>query len=260
MSGCKSQPQWILGTHAVAEIVKARPASVRELWIEEGRRGQDVDSASSQAARAGAKVRRVGRREMDRLARGKPHQGFAARVDLDLESSLDDFLERRPDGAREVLVALDEIQDPHNLGAIGRSALNLGAVGIILPERRSSPVSPAAVRSSAGALGKISVFPAVNLGRALESCRERGFWIYGLDMGGTPLWRSALNLPMVLVVGSEGGGLRPSIRGLCDEIVAIPQAAGGVQSLNASCAAAVVLYESRRRENAAGNADSGRAI
>lgn len=149
-----------------------------------------------------------------------------------------------------MLVALDQIQDPHNLGAIARSAVNLGASGLIVPERRSSPVSAVAIQSSAGAIQKIKLFRVVNLAQALERAKKAGFWVYGADASGSPCWQAVLNTPLILVVGSEGYGIRQLVRTLCDELLSIPQSAGGVESLNASCAASVLLYEIARQKAA----------
>jgi 23S rRNA (guanosine2251-2'-O)-methyltransferase len=159
------------------------------------------------------------------------------------------LLERFPAESRKglILVALDEVQDPHNLGAIARSAVNLGAQALILPERRSAPVTGAVVAASAGAIQKIPVVSVVNLGQALERLKEEGFWVYGADASGRPAWDAVFNTPLVLVIGSEGYGMRPLVTSICDEVVSIPQAEGGVESLNASCAASVLLYEVARQ-------------
>ncbi|HVC09402.1 MAG TPA: 23S rRNA (guanosine(2251)-2'-O)-methyltransferase RlmB [Elusimicrobiota bacterium] len=244
--------EWIFGAHAVEEILRARPETVKEVLIEHERRDPALGDAARLAKAAGVRVRYAPRRELDRLSGSHAHQGLAARADLRVRHGLDGFLAGLAGRKDAVLLALDEIQDPHNLGAIGRSALNLGAAGLIIPERRASPVGATAMRASAGALGKIERVEVINLGRALEACREKGFWIYGADMGGRPLWEAPLNLPLVLVLGSEGRGLRPGVRSLCDEIVSVPQAPESVESLNVSCAAAVLLYEIRRRGRAEG--------
>ncbi len=239
--------EWIFGGHAVDEVLRARPATVKEVLIEHERRDPALGEAARRAKAAGVRMRYVLRRELDRLSAGVSHQGLAARIDLSAHRGLEDFLSGLAEKNDAVLLALDEIQDPHNLGAIARSALNLGAAGLIVPERRTSSAGAAAMRASAGALGKIERIEVTNLSRALEACRGKGFWIYGADMGGRPAWDATLNFPMVLVLGSEGRGLRPVIRGLCDEILSVPQAAAGVESLNVSCAASVLLYEIRRR-------------
>ncbi|HAM34690.1 MAG TPA: 23S rRNA (guanosine(2251)-2'-O)-methyltransferase RlmB [Elusimicrobia bacterium] len=241
--------RWLGGIHGVLETLRSRPGSAQELMVAADRRGPELDEIVRLARAAGARVRLVQSRELDRATGGVRHQGVALKAALAQGETLAGLLARFPQDMRRglVLVALDQIQDPHNLGAIARSAVNLGAGGLILPERRSAPVTGAAVQASAGAIQKIPVVTVVNLGQALERLKEAGFWIYGADAGGKPAWDAVFNTPLVLVVGSEGCGMRPLVRGLCDEVVSIPQSGGGVESLNASCAASVLLYEIARQ-------------
>jgi len=179
------------------------------------------------------------RRPESRLSEGLP---------LDCGLRRNDGREQLQKKKRMVLVALDQIQDPHNFGAIARSASVLGAQGLIIPDRRSASVSSGSIRASAGAIQKIPIYQAANLGQALLRAKELGFWIYGASAGGRKIWESALNCPMIIVVGSEGVGLRKSIEELCDEVVGIPISDSGVSSLNASVAASILLYETLRRK------------
>lgn len=241
---------WLCGLHSVRETFRAAPRRVRELWVAKGR-GPEFEELIKAARSSGASVRFVEKRDLERIS--LRHQDLAIRVAEAPELELDDFLEnfqgvQSAEKQGLVLVALDQIQDPQNLGSIARSAANLGAAGLILPDRRSAPVTPAAIAASAGAFQHIPVYHVVNLTQALERLREAGFWIYGADGGGLPVWESALNLPLVLVIGSEGRGIRPLVGKTCDELVKVPQSAGGVESLNASCAASVLLYEIARRK------------
>ena len=241
--------QWLSGLHSVLETLRGKPGSAQELLVAAGSRGPEVEEIMRLAREAGARVRTVDRRELDRVAGSSRHQGVALRAARHEGESLKGLLERFPPESRKglVLVALDEIQDPHNLGAIARSAVNLGASALILPERRSAPVTGAVVAASAGAIQKIPVVSVVNLGQALERLKEEGFWVYGADAAGRPAWDAVFNTPLVLVIGSEGSGIRPLVASLCDEVVSIPQSAAGVESLNASCAASVLLYEVARQ-------------
>ncbi|MDE2040014.1 MAG: 23S rRNA (guanosine(2251)-2'-O)-methyltransferase RlmB [Elusimicrobia bacterium] len=242
-------PRWLGGIHAAQETLRANPGAARELWIEHEQNSPAIKEIIGLARRLGLPVRFMARRELDRATGGLRHQGVALKAGLQPTLGLEAALERlgEEDKKNLVLVALDQIQDPHNLGAIARSAVNLGARGLILPERHSAAASPAAVQVSAGALQRIALHYVVNLAEALRRCRERGFWIYGADASGRPVWEARINAPLVLVIGSEGSGLRPLTRSLCDELVSIPQAPGGVDSLNASCAASVLLYEIARQ-------------
>jgi len=248
-AGPGENAQWLWGRHAVEEAVRGGARGVKELLVLHQAGGAHIGDIVRLARKGGARVRWVSRKELDRVAQGGAHQGLAIRARGRGAQDLGQFLLGVPEPARKalVLVALDQIQDPHNLGAIARSAACLGAAGLILPERRAAPVTPAAARSSAGAIEKIPVFTVGNLGSELERLKSQGLWIYGADRSGTPLWDATFNGPMVLVIGSEGQGMRSPVRERCDEVVAIPQSPGGVDSLNASCAASVILYEIARR-------------
>ena len=245
---------WISGMHAVGETLQARPATIGELWVVHGVQSPEVGAMVRLARKAGVRVLFVGRPELDRATGGGNNQGVGAKTYVSSTDGEDfsKFLPRLREEEKKgmVLVALDQIQDPHNLGAIARSAANLGARGLIIPERRSAPVSPAAIRASAGAIQKIDVFRVVNLAQALARCKENGFWIYGADAAGKTAWSVTINTPLVLVIGSEGYGMRDLVRGSCDALLSIPQAEGGVSSLNASCAASVLLYEVSRQRAA----------
>jgi 23S rRNA (guanosine2251-2'-O)-methyltransferase len=185
---------------------------------------------------------------LDRLSGGGHHQGIAARTRPFAYAELDDIL----DAGAGLLVALDGITDPQNLGAIVRSAEVLGAGGLILPRDRSAAVTPAVVRASAGATVHLPIAQVVNLVRALESAKERGYWTVGLALDGSSTFQQLPELDRaLLVVGSEGKGARPLVLEACDFRVRIPQT-GRVGSLNASVAAAIGLYAvgERLREGA----------
>ncbi|MBI5882493.1 MAG: 23S rRNA (guanosine(2251)-2'-O)-methyltransferase RlmB [Elusimicrobia bacterium] len=243
---------WVGGLHAVEESIAARPETVLEVLVDrDSAKSPPLAALLAKCRQSGLKARLADRRELDRAASGR-HQGAAARIAAPRRQDLREFLRSLPEAGKKdaVLVALDQVQDPHNLGAIARSAANLGASGLIITEHRSSPVTPTAIAASAGAIQKIQVFQVVNLCQALAVCREAGFWIYGADAEGEPVWKTALNRPLVLVIGSEGEGIRRLVRESCDGLISIPQSAGGVESLNASCAASVLLYEIWRQGTA----------
>ncbi len=204
------------------------------------------------ARKAGITVRFRPQRALERLP-GGGRQGVALLAAREPSEDLEAFLDGLDEARRRqlLLVALDQIEDPHNLGAVARAAANLGADGLLLCSHRASPVGPGAVRASAGAIQKIPVFTAINLASSLRRLKEKhGFWIFGADPGGTPLWSASIARPLLLVIGSEESGIRPLVKSLCDGLLSISQAAGGVESLNASCAAAIILYELARRQAA----------
>lgn len=239
---------WIGGTHAVEETLRARPDDVRELWVVKEKK--DAAAIHVELAQAlGVRIRFVKIKDLDRVSPGR-HQGVAVKVAQSVGEGLGRVL-ALSDQAKKgmVLLALDRIQDPHNLGAIARSAANFGVAGLILTERHSASATPAAVQTSSGALSKLEIFTVGNLAQTLERCRDAGFWIFGADAAGEPCSKQSLSTPLVLVIGSEGEGIRPLVKEYCDALIGIPTAASGVESLNASCAASVLLYEIVRQRD-----------
>ena len=246
---------WISGLHSVEETFASRSGDVFELWIESGSRTPALEEIIREARRLKILTRFKNKDELFRVTQETRHQGVAARIRERETGSFLDFLKNLEIAGEEkkkgmLLVALDQIQDPHNFGAIARSASVFGAQGLIIPDRRSASVSSGSIRSSAGAVQKIPVYQAPNLAQSLLRAKEQGFWLYGASASGRKIWESALNFPMILVIGSESEGLRKSIEDLCDELVGIPVSDSGVSSLNASVAAGVLLYETLRRKEA----------
>jgi 23S rRNA (guanosine2251-2'-O)-methyltransferase len=187
----------------------------------------------------------VSAHQLDELLGTREHQGVALQVDgypyADPEQLLD----------AEVLVVLDEVTDPHNLGAVARSALAAGAGGLVVPRHRSAHVTPAAVKASAGILELLPVAQVTNVVAFLHRARERGFWAYGAaGEAAAPYLTTDLTGRIVLVLGAEGRGLRPLVAKTCDALVSIPMDPA-VESLNVSVAAALLLYEARRQREAA---------
>jgi 23S rRNA (guanosine2251-2'-O)-methyltransferase len=243
----KDSGRWIYGRHVVEESLEGL-ARVHVVCVYHGQKGAYADLIE-RAKRRGATVRVVPRQELDKIAEGGAHQGLAAKIAEREGKSLEAFVAGMSEAKKKgcVLVALDQIQDPHNFGAIARSAACLGAAGLITTEFRSATISQTVLQTSAGAIQKIPSFRVTNLGQSLLKLKEAGFWIYGADASGIDSWKATLNRPMVLVIGAEGKGIRPLVKSYCDEVVRIPQAAEGVSSLNASCAASVLLYEAARQ-------------
>lgn len=242
--------RWVGGIDPVATALARQPYDCREVWIEHELMHPAIGQIVRQAKDLNITLQYMSRPELDRAVKGGKHQGIAVRMAYDPAGTFKEWLESLEEGAKKglVVVALDQIQDPHNLGAISRSALQLGARCVVTPERRSSPVTQAVVQASAGAVLKIPVHRVVNLAQTLALCKEKGFWIYGADAAGTDCWAATLNTPCVLVVGSEGYGMRPLVRASCDELLRVPQVEHGVGSLNASCAATALLYEVARQK------------
>ncbi|MET0305222.1 MAG: 23S rRNA (guanosine(2251)-2'-O)-methyltransferase RlmB [Solirubrobacterales bacterium] len=218
-----------------------------------------TDSAASQiiygrrpveeAERGKRRVRRVWRVpeasdvELERLCGSPDHQGVVAEVDPYPYGDPKALL-RRPDA---LIVALDQVQDPRNLGAVCRSAEFAGAAGVVVPERRAAEVTPVVCKTSAGAVEHLEVAHVRNLADWLAEAKQAGFWIWGADAGaGDAPWAVDLSGPTVLVLGGEGKGIRPRVASACDGLVALPQA-GQIDSLNVSAAAAALLFEATRQ-------------
>ncbi len=183
--------------------------------------------------------------ELERLCGSPDHQGVVAEVDPypygDAEAML-----RKPDA---LIVALDQVQDPRNLGAVCRSAEAAGAVGVVIPERRAAMVTPVACKTSAGAVEHLEVAHVRNLADWMAAAQEAGFWVWGADADGPqPPWRVDLTGPTVIVLGGEGKGLRPRVAASCDGLIALPSL-GRVESLNVSAAATALLFESVRQRS-----------
>jgi 23S rRNA (guanosine2251-2'-O)-methyltransferase len=217
--------------------MQASPHTVEKLYVARG--VQAADRVAAEAKALGIALEVTERSVLDRITGGGHHQGIAARTKPFAFAPIEQMLRDAP----RLLVVLDGITDPQNLGAIVRSAEVLGAGGAILPKDRSVGVTPAVIRASSGAAVHLPVAQVVNLVRALEQVKEAGYWIVGLDAAGRSRFQ---DLPpferLALVVGGEGKGIRPLVARSCDFTVAIP-VRGRVTSLNASAAAAIGLYE-----------------
>nr|WP_218888503.1 23S rRNA (guanosine(2251)-2'-O)-methyltransferase RlmB [Saccharopolyspora hordei] len=248
-AAAESQPELVCGRNPVVECIRADvPAS--GLFVAQG---IDVDDRVTEAVREantrGISVLEVPRTELDRMTGGAVHQGLALQVPqykyAQPEEVLDAAIES---GIPPLIVALDGVTDPRNLGAVIRSAAAFGAHGVVVPQRRSAGLTAVAWRTSAGTAAKLPVAKAVNLTRTLKDLKKAGLMVVGLDAD-ADVTVDDLELasgPLVVVVGSEGRGLSRLVRETCDQTVSIPMATG-VESLNASVAAGVVLAEVARR-------------
>lgn len=235
------------GLHPVRELLRAG-APLRRLLVAEGRDASPVvEEIHELAGAAGVRVERVARSDLDARAEGLVHQGILAVAPPFAYATLGEVLDGTG-GRPALLVALDGVTDPHNLGSIARTAEAVGAHGLLLPPRRSAGVTPAAEKAAAGALAHLPVVRLSNLVRDLQRLKERRLWIVGLDGDGPEALGDCrlLDEPVTLVVGSEGRGLARLTREACDALVHVPMR-GAVGSLNASVAAGIALYEVARR-------------
>jgi len=230
-----------LGIHPVREALRARRAFDKVL-IAKGSAGPRIQEIVTLCRDQSIRMRFESREVLDRAAKGVPHQGVVAFGAAHQYAELEDIL---PDA--RLLVILDGVEDPHNLGAIIRTAHAAGVNGIIVPERHSAPLSEAVARVSAGALEYMPVARVTNVARLLEQLKQRHFWIYGLDeRGAEPYDCVEYTEPAAIVLGSEGRGLHDNVRKHCDFLINIPMA-GAVSSLNVSVAAGVVLFDWKRK-------------
>jgi 23S rRNA (guanosine2251-2'-O)-methyltransferase len=233
----------VAGRNSVVESLRAGIPAMALYVVGRAQEDERVAESVQLAAEAGIAVLEAGLSELDRLTGGAIHQGVALRVRPYEYAHPEDFSERL--GATlPLIVALDGVTDPRNLGAIVRSAAAFGATGVVVPSRRSAGVTAGAWKASAGALARLPVAQAVNLTRAIEGYKKAGFFVAGLDAEGTTDLRemSIADGPMVLVVGSEGRGLSRVVANACDMLVSIPMVSGN-ESLNAGIAASIALYE-----------------
>jgi 23S rRNA (guanosine2251-2'-O)-methyltransferase len=232
----------LAGIHPVREALRAgRP--LERMLVVKGAGGPRVQELIELARERKIPVRFESRDTLDRAANSKAHQGVVAFGAAEKYATLDETM-----AARGLHVVLDGVEDPHNLGAIIRSAHAAGATAVVLPERRAAGLTDTVSRAAAGALAYVSVVRVANVNRALEELKRAGYWIYGLDESGAHAYDEVeFTQPSAIVLGGEGKGLHQLVAKHCDFLVRIPMA-GGVASLNVSVAAGVMLFEWRRRQ------------
>ena len=258
------QQDWIVGIHAVTELLKRNPQDVLELWLQQDRNDKRLDEVRALASELGLKTRQVGRDELEKHLGGAPrkggkprndrlpvHQGVIAlcqwRDTTKDEAFLNKLLESLDHSP--LLLVLDEITDPHNLGACLRTADAAGVDAVIVPKDNSAPMNLTVRKVASGAAEKVHLVAVTNLSRTLSALQQRGIWIYGAAGEATQsLYEADLKGPLALVMGSEGKGMRRLTREHCDYLLSIPMA-GAVSSLNVSVATGVCLFEVVRQRS-----------
>jgi 23S rRNA (guanosine2251-2'-O)-methyltransferase len=237
----------IYGINAVAEALKAG----RVVTLRAGRRkDQRLQQLLMQAERAGVPIRRVPEDELDRESGSSSHQGVVADVSERRMYELSDLVDDAHEAPPALIVVLDGIEDPHNFGAILRTCDAAGAHGVVRQTRHSAPLTAATSKASAGALAHVKIADVVNVARAIDELKEAGIWTVGLAGDAPRAYdKMDLSLPIAVVLGAEGTGLRRLVRERCDMLTAIPMK-GHVDSLNVSVAAGVVLFEALRQRQA----------
>ena len=239
----------IEGRNAVTEALRAGTA-IDKIYIAKGETDATLGHIASTARNKGIVVVEADRRKLDGMSRTKSHQGVIAVSAVREYASVDDILAAaREKGEAPLIVVCDELSDPHNLGAVIRTAEAAGAHGVIIPKRRSAGLTAIVAKTSAGAVSHLPVARVPNLTALLKELKEQGLWVYGTAAEGTTsLYSADLKGPTVIIIGSEGDGMGRLVREQCDFLVSIPMR-GKVNSLNASAAAAVVLYEAVRQRS-----------
>lgn len=242
----------IWGVHPTLEVLHTQPERVVELCVQKEKQSRGLQEIIDSARSHKIKCLFVDRIRITESPEPLNHQGIVAKCApvplLPFEDLLEHFQQAAQQGANPRLMACDSIQDPHNLGAIIRSAHAAGVTHLILTRDRSAPLAGTAAKASAGAIAKVHISQVTNLAEALKKVKEVGGWIFGAvkDDQARSIYQTDFNVPACLVVGNEGSGLRPLVKRHCDLLVSIPMA-GDIDSLNSSVAAAVVLFEMLRQ-------------
>ncbi len=246
----------IFGRNSVKELLSGG-RDIEKIYVAKGEREGSIKLLISMAKERKIVINEVERQKLDTLSCGGRHQGIVAIAAERDYSTVDDILDYAKErGDSPLVVVLDGVEDPHNLGAIIRSADCLGAHGIIIPKRRASGLTGVVSKASAGALEHMRVARVTNLASTIDELKEKGLWIYAADMGDEPYYKTDLVGPVAIVLGSEGFGISRLVKEKCDFTLSIPLL-GFVNSMNVSCAAAVLLAECAK-QRAKGDTDSGK--
>ena len=241
-------PEYVVGRNPVIERLQRESQDVEKICIVEGSTHARIHQIITIAARAGIPIKHCTRRELDRLEPSVPHQGVIAVVRTPQYSDLSSILAKVQHGARDaLLVMLDGVQDPRNLGAILRTADAANADAVIIPKNRAVGITAAVHKASAGASAYIPIVKVTNLARTIDTLKKAGIWVAGATGDASSLYTDAdFNVPLCLVFGSEGTGIRRLVKEKCDYLVHLPMF-GNIASLNVSVAAGVLLYEVLRQ-------------
>ncbi|MCD8391342.1 MAG: 23S rRNA (guanosine(2251)-2'-O)-methyltransferase RlmB [Firmicutes bacterium] len=236
----------IFGRNPVLEAIKSGRA-IDKILIKKGRYEGSVVSVVKRAKENGIVIQETEKKKLDEICRGENHQGVVAYVSACDYASVGDILKRARDKNEAPFVVIcDKITDPHNLGAVIRTANCVGAHGIIIPKRNSAGLNSIAAKTAAGALEYTPVAKVTNIAQTIDDLKKEGLWICAADMDGEPMYKTDLKGALGIVIGSEGGGISRLVKERCDFTASIPMA-GEINSLNASVAAAVIMYEALRQ-------------
>ncbi|MBO8172730.1 MAG: 23S rRNA (guanosine(2251)-2'-O)-methyltransferase RlmB [Bacillaceae bacterium] len=238
---------WIVGKNPVLEALRSG-RTINKIWVGEGSQKGQMKDILKLARQQGIVVQDVPRKKLDQLASGQPHQGVAASVSSYDYADFEEMIRQaRESDNTPFLLILDELEDPHNLGSILRTADAVGVHGVIIPKRRSVGLTSVVAKASAGAIEYVPVSRVTNIPRVIDQLKEEGFWVVGSDADAKDDYREVkYDMPVALVIGSEGKGMSRLVREKCDFLIRLPMK-GNVSSLNASVAAALMMYEVYRQ-------------
>ncbi|EIQ81106.1 UNVERIFIED_CONTAM: 23S rRNA (guanosine(2251)-2'-O)-methyltransferase RlmB [Streptococcus canis] len=230
----------VYGVHAVTESLQANTGN--KLYIQEDLRGKNVDHIKCLAAEKKVSISWTPKKILSEMTEGAVHQGFVLRVSAFAYTELDTILEKAEQEDNPLILILDGLTDPHNLGSILRTADATNVCGVIIPKHRAVGVTPVVAKTSTGAVEHVPIARVTNLRQTLDKLKAKGFWTFGTGMNGTPSDRWNTSGKLALIIGNEGKGISANIKKQVDEMITIPMN-GHVQSLNASVAAAILMYE-----------------
>lgn len=230
----------VYGVHATLEALEANTGN--KLYIQDDLRGKNVDKIKALAAQKKVAISWTSKKILSEMTQGAVHQGFVLRVSAFAYSDLTTILVKADQKENPLILILDGLTDPHNFGSILRTADATGVAGVIIPKHRAVGVTPVVAKTSTGAVEHVPIARVTNLSQTLDKLKESGYWVFGTDMDGTPSqkWNTAGKL--ALIIGNEGKGISSNLKRQVDEMITIPMT-GHVQSLNASVAAAILMYE-----------------
>jgi 23S rRNA (guanosine2251-2'-O)-methyltransferase len=241
--------EFIAGKHSVLEALRSG-RTIHKIWIAENAQKQNVHAVLQEAKTAGAIVQHVDKRKLDQMVENVQHQGIVAQVAAYDYVEVEDLLAAaRAKNEAPFILILDEIEDPHNLGSILRTADCTGVHGVIIPKRRSAGLTATVSKTSAGAIEYVPVAKVTNIAQTIDLLKEQGVWVAGAaGEAEQTVYRNDFTMPLALVIGNEGKGIGRLIREKCDFLVKLPMS-GRINSLNASVAASVLMYEVVRQRN-----------
>lgn len=238
-----SSSDWIIGRHPAVAALKSTDQAINKVFVQEGLRASAIGEIIALAKKRHLVVSEVPKSKLDFWTHHQNHQGVALAVAAYQYASVDDLFDHAAAlGQPPFFLILDQLEDPHNLGSILRTADAAGVSGVIIPKRRAVGLTSVVAKTSAGAIERVPVARVTNLVQTAKELKKRGLWIFGTDMAGTDYRRWDATGPTALVIGNEGKGISPLLKKVCDEILTIPMV-GKVQSLNASVAASLLIYQ-----------------